>query len=967
MKNIFIPAIICFASVQLNAQWSNTSNLFTDSLHMPVCAAAGTQENTVSVNSYPDGGYFVIWEDLRNNNVTKIFIQKFDKDGRRLWADNGVPVSAGTNRQHYTFSISLFQDYRNRKVAASDGAGGVYICYIDDSITNYLWQRMCIQHIKSDGSAVFPGAGFVAAQTPSNENYTFNAPQLVADDNSGIYLSFIKTNITDDLYLFCYKDDGGTMKMIGGGIANQNAVQKTEPGPCLPVTSVDYPGSTVIDYNIWPDLQGNCNLVMQLNGNGKQGRMLAYNKLWKAKQDKPVAIKVFNASTFNTETQIINYKKGDVDILYKLRTYSWNKSCGSSEALIVWTDQFLISNGFLQLAQGGYDYNFPKGVTVTTPGNINVDIVTSLDRLLNANNTLTNSTVKAIGIRAEKYAAVPYQRDDNNDPFFGYNTNPPAGINKLNYFNDTLFTSGIGFPDYWLAGGGNQIYTAILNPEPGQFRERNMRLQHLSVERKTADSFALNITTNSEKGVLIGSEKNTGFGGTAIFYDFPIVTVNNNGNALFHIREDGRYIRVSPIINGTELSWGAVGKPIGTPLFNGSFISPQEPVVSLDPVDGTGIVSWQDNRNVQVNTGSNVFMRHLDNINLVGYAPATKKIQLLTAGISTAFPVMLKGSSKQYSTVDAYNTTTGTVSPVIEILDNFNLGAITANVFQHTGPIRTFNSKPYLNRNYTIKPENDPAGNPINLKLFFTNAEFDALNTADPGIINPGNLVVIKQANTNATVPAIYTPISGEITIIPSTWGTVDGGYFIEVRITDFSNFFIQKGSGTLPVTWLGIQAQWKNNTQATINWQVANQVNVKDYTVQKSVDGNIFTNACTIAATAAESYSCTLDANSRSINYYRVLQKDLDGKISYSQTIVVQASTHRLLTVYPNPVADKLYISSTEKITAITITDLQGRLLQQPLLGNNNYISVSQLTKGIYFIRLSADDKIQTIKFIKK
>ena len=159
-----------FLSMMINssAQWSNTTNLFNDSLHMAVCTDVNTQQHPIVVKSYPDNGYFVIWEDDRNTALTKtdIYAQKYDKDGNRLWAANGVPVVTGSNTQDYT--IASLQDYRNRLVAATDGAGGFYITYTDDSITNYHWNRICVQHVKNDGNAVFPGAGYIIAQPISS-------------------------------------------------------------------------------------------------------------------------------------------------------------------------------------------------------------------------------------------------------------------------------------------------------------------------------------------------------------------------------------------------------------------------------------------------------------------------------------------------------------------------------------------------------------------------------------------------------------------------------------------------------------------------------------------------------------------------------------------------------------------------------------------------------------------------------
>src|SRR5258706_6451118 len=110
MKKL-ITLILITTSTIASAQWSNTTNQFYDSLHTPVSTALKTQQHPIVVKSYPDSGYFIIWEDYRNdpggyNANGDIYAQKYDKNGNQLWANNGVPVANDikNNNQHYTFS-----------------------------------------------------------------------------------------------------------------------------------------------------------------------------------------------------------------------------------------------------------------------------------------------------------------------------------------------------------------------------------------------------------------------------------------------------------------------------------------------------------------------------------------------------------------------------------------------------------------------------------------------------------------------------------------------------------------------------------------------------------------------------------------------------------------------------------------------------------------------------------------------
>ncbi len=977
MNKIF-TSILLLTAFQANAQWNNTSNQFTDSLYMPVCSATGDQTNVMSMISYPDKGTIVFWQDKRAGFYAngQIFAQKFDKDGKRLWPQDGIPVSIGTNNQHFAWSSN--QDYRNRKVAATDSAGGFYLTYLDDSIATYAWYRVCVQHIKSDGSLTFPGAGAIIAQpTPANgDNYA--SPQLIADESKGFYISYIQNKGNDNIYVYCFKEESGILKNLGGGLVNYNAVQD-QTGLICPSGAVrkfiTYPGTTVIDYNIWPDLQGGCSVIMSLNGNtGSQYKMLAYNRVWKAKKNAAVSVATYFPSG-GADTRAINYAKGDVDILYKYQNLLLDRNCTDpATGYKAWVDDILISNGYLLLDQGGYDYNYPKGVAIPTPGNINVELIAVTRRSYDGN-TVSNFIVSGIGRSIEIYDSVPFERASNGNPLLGFNPIAPPEINKVNNFRDTLIGEGRYYYDFSLAGGGNQFYASALtweNDGSGS-NERKVRLQQLNLERQTADSFAIHFSTPSNKGVIVGREVSTGFTGTDISYDIPLVTANKTGNAVFYINEIGRSPRVSPIEPGAKLSWGAMGKPIGSGILNGNYYSPTAPFVALDESNGTGVISWQDEKNIPLNSRINISMRHLDQLNVADYLPPNNKLKIITNpyGATIARPAVFTGISKKMSIIEAYSSygaDPGT-SPIIGMLDDYNLGNIQASVFENTGAIRKYNGKPYLDRNYTIKPENNPNGAAtIQLRLFFTTAEFDALKAAEPSITDPGSLVVLKQPNATATAPSAYALAGGEELITPTAWAAVDGGYYVEIQVSKFSNFYIEAVNGALPVTWLGVQAQWINSDEAKVSWQIAQQLNVKGYTVQRSDDAINFTDACTVEASSATDYYCNLPANNQTKNYYRIAEKDIDGKIGYSKIVLLQARENTVLTTYPNPAKNQLNFSGLPVGNyTIEISTANGKLVKkQNASAGQTRIDISELNAGVYLLTIKSSGKRQTVKFVK-
>jgi len=73
-------------------------------------------------------------------------------------------------------------------------------------------------------------------------------------------------------------------------------------------------------------------------------------------------------------------------------------------------------------------------------------------------------------------------------------------------------------------------------------------------------------------------------------------------------------------------------------------------------------------------------------------------------------------------------------------------------------------------------------------------------------------------------------------------------------------------------------------------------------------------------------------------------------------------------LTIYPNPVFNKLIISSPELITKINITNVLGKkVFDRKMHANKLNIDMSGYRNGMYFIQIESDDKINTYRIIKK
>jgi hypothetical protein len=832
MKRIF-TLLFSLLALQATAQFRDTTNLFEDTMHTSVAVVAYGQRNPIVMTSYPDDGYFVVWEDERNmaTNKQDIYAQKYDKAGNRLWAQDGIPIANAATHEHYTFSSN--QDYRNHNFIVTDSAGGFYLCFANDSVTNYVWERVTVQHVRSNGSKVFPGSGYVFARSISaNLNMM---PKIIADGKKGFYLAYKEINSNEYINAACYRDENGVMKYYGGGRMNENAVQTSTVYPCGIKTDVVYPGTNVIDYAIWPDGQDGCNILMVLNGNtAGQHAMLGYNRLWRAKKDSKVRT-YFRNTSGTACPRITEYKKDDVYPLYKIVRDFQSVACGGSGSpLYTYTNYRLLSNGFFLIDHDGYDYSYPKGVTMTTTGNVNVDVM-AVTRRTYGDNIVSDFIIYGYAYPSQKFDSVPYQRATYSNPEIGYNPVPNPTTNKLNFFRDTLLAFSNYFPDFSIAGNGNQFYATGVMAKTGN---RKVLVQHLTVTQKAPDSFAVEYYRELGKpykhGRAIGGELIYGTNGAGMSFDVPHITVTRAGKAFFSVLEGGRSPRISPISSGWELDWGAMGRTISTGAFAGNYYTMEQPVLAVDSGGTRGIVAWRDNKYIP-GTNDNIYMRQINKLGSSFYRPPVRKVKPLyyTSGEVIANPAVLYGTSRQYTNIDLYNGYNGVgTSPVADILDRNYLGQVKLHAYQYNGPIRRFNNRGYLGRNYTIKTDSMPPGAVYDMLLYFTTEEFNALKATDPTISNPGDLIVLRQPNATETAPSTYSPVAGEEILGPVIWDSVSGGYFLKVEAHGLGNFFFQKmptatlckatsTSFTSPVT--GTTYQWQVSTDGKIFSNISN------------------------------------------------------------------------------------------------------------------------------------------------
>lgn len=167
----------------------------------------------------------------------------------------------------------------------------------------------------------------------------------------------------------------------------------------------------------------------------------------------------------------------------------------------------------------------------------------------------------------------------------------------------------------------------------------------------------------------------------------------------------------------------------------------------------------------------------------------------------------------------------------------------------------------------------------------------------------------------------------------------------------------------------------------ALLQWSTSREVNTKDFTIQRSVDGMRFTDIGSVAAkqTPANTneYSFKDAGIIRSGNqvvYYRLRMNDNDGKSLTSRVITLRVGNnkHWSIKLNSNPVVGDLgfTLAGITQPVQVSIQDLAGKTIYAAPLGVANgqlSIPAAKLNRGMYLLVAESNRDRKVLRFIKQ
>lgn len=210
--------------------------------------------------------------------------------------------------------------------------------------------------------------------------------------------------------------------------------------------------------------------------------------------------------------------------------------------------------------------------------------------------------------------------------------------------------------------------------------------------------------------------------------------------------------------------------------------------------------------------------------------------------------------------------------------------------------------------------------------------------------------------------------------------------YSFGPNLSDRGTFTLSAAGGPLPISLVNFKGEHVDNNNV-LSWSTTTEIDNKGFEIQYSFNGKDFRDLAFVNSKQnSKNTGSVLDYqynDTKGIGgnvYYRLMQVDKDGQLSYSNVLLIkgnQISALSLNAVYPNPAKDKLNVivsSPVNNSIRIIITDLAGKTVKRQAFsivngGNNLDFNVSLLPAGTYFIKAICNNGCETAvsKFVKE
>ena len=180
----------------------------------------------------------------------------------------------------------------------------------------------------------------------------------------------------------------------------------------------------------------------------------------------------------------------------------------------------------------------------------------------------------------------------------------------------------------------------------------------------------------------------------------------------------------------------------------------------------------------------------------------------------------------------------------------------------------------------------------------------------------------------------------------------------------------------TVPVTVINIRAE-REQKNILVSWNVANEINIHHYEIERAADGNHFVQLGSITAVNTSLYNWLDEHSLAENNYYRIKSVGNNGAVQYSKIVKVNSTAVAPgLSIFPNPIAvDRIIrFSATGLSKGVYCMEIYNDLGQKIASKKNNFDGINnavewkleqQLPSGKYSLQIFNSEMKRKASFL--
>lgn len=314
-------------------------------------------------------------------------------------------------------------------------------------------------------------------------------------------------------------------------------------------------------------------------------------------------------------------------------------------------------------------------------------------------------------------------------------------------------------------------------------------------------------------------------------------------------------------------------------------------------------------------------------------------------------------------------------------VNNTAANTIHVLVQDYTGSAATESGSDGINRTWNIYADNGAIGADLNLQhnMATNNAGYnDALSFVtrySATAPNTTGQTSLSQSNWQSNNPGAGTGSGSLTTGSPiATASERSLSYAALATSASAPEAYYSKSSNQstpLPLELVSFRGQ-ALGCSAWLQWTTAIESGMSHFELQKSAGGSSFSPVARIAVKGSGSrYAYTDDNAGTGKYYYRLHIVSQDGKESYSKVLSLNLACDQpqKISVYPNPLQNKITVAGIQSGDQLRITDIAGRTLKSVTAnGAVLPIDMSRLANGLYWLHvIRGNQYLESVKLVKQ